>query len=276
MNAQSLVQRKQTTIHGKGPPSQSLGSHAAISSRLGGFTLVELLVVIAVISILAALLLPVLAIAKDRAVRTKCLSNVKELNMGLIMYAHENNDLFPVAVGDDEPYDLPAFLTPQLLGHGATRDIMYDPGYPDFNNNNNWNDSPNVTRDIGYVLTFASPTSWIALSNQNSTMRVPNPSDRVLLAGLVLSAIGQSATDARSRASYNYTQIPVDASPSLLRCPHLNGKMPAGDNQGMMDGRAQWRNFAKMLPRNGPLSPGYDGNGDADDAGSSTAPVCWW
>jgi prepilin-type N-terminal cleavage/methylation domain-containing protein len=240
----------------------------------GGFTLIELLVVIAIIAVLAALLLPALANAKQRAIRTQCLSNVKQITLAMIMYAHENKDKFPVAVGDDEPYDLPATLLPALKANGVTRNVLYDPGYPEFNNNDNWNDAPGVTIDIGYVVTFASTASWLADTNQNATMQVPKPSDRVLLAGLVLSGVGQNGTSAANRASYNYTSVPVDAFPALLRCPHLNGKIPAGDNQGMMDGRALWQNFAKMLPRNG--SSNKDNNGDADDNGASTDPVCWW
>ena len=134
---------------------------------------------------------------------------------------------------------------------------------------------PNVTMDFGYVLTFPSTYSWLDETNQNPTMKVLSPSSRVLLAGLVLSGIGQSATDPRSRASYNYTSVPVDASPSLLRCAHPNGRMPAGDNLGMMDGSAKWRNFADMLPRNSGYT-GVDGNGDADDNGMTADPVCWW
>ncbi len=256
-------------------PSSYPGRRCQVSRGKTGFTLIELLVVIAIIAILAALLLPSLAVAKDHAIRTKCLSNVRQFTMGIIMYGHDCKDKFPVAVGDDEPYDLPYFLTPFLSANGVTRDVMYDPGYPEFNNNNNWNDVPNTTRDIGYVLTFASPTSWLAVSNQNATMRVPDPSRHVLLAGLVLSGIGQNQTDRASRASYNYTQVPVDAMPSLLRCPHLNRKIPAGDNEGLLDGSAGWRNFNVMLPRNA-TGVNFDNNGDADDNGMSSAPVCWW
>ena len=69
-------------------------------SRVGrrGFTLIELLVVIAIIAILAALLFPVFAHAREKARQTSCLSNLKQLASGMIMYSQDNDGLFPPAV----------------------------------------------------------------------------------------------------------------------------------------------------------------------------------
>ncbi len=57
--------------------------------------MVELLVVIAVIAILAALLLPALNGAKGKAKRTTCLNNLAQINRAVIMYAGDNNDVLP-------------------------------------------------------------------------------------------------------------------------------------------------------------------------------------
>src|SRR5471030_2273481 len=62
------------------------------------FTLIELLVVIAIIAILAAILFPVFAQAKEAAKKTSCLSNVKNLTLGTLLYSNDFDDYIVPAV----------------------------------------------------------------------------------------------------------------------------------------------------------------------------------
>jgi prepilin-type N-terminal cleavage/methylation domain-containing protein len=65
------------------------------STTAEGFTLVELLVVIAVIAILAALLLPAISGARRKAQRTVCVNNLRQINLGIRMYCDDSHDSSP-------------------------------------------------------------------------------------------------------------------------------------------------------------------------------------
>src|SRR2546423_15432359 len=60
-----------------------------------GFTLIELLVVIAIIAILAAILFPVFAQAREKARATSCLSNFKQVGLGIEMYKQDYDGYWP-------------------------------------------------------------------------------------------------------------------------------------------------------------------------------------
>jgi prepilin-type N-terminal cleavage/methylation domain-containing protein/prepilin-type processing-associated H-X9-DG protein len=260
----------QSSFAGPWPPRAILGR--LVPSR--AFTLVELLVVIAIIAILAAMLLPALAKAKERAIRTQCLNNTRQIAIALTGYANDNADKLPAwrNIGN-WCWDMPWEVGIALNQSGTEQKVFYCPGTaPRFTAADDlalWNFETNEFHVIGYAMTFPGTASLMVtnenisitprpITDQGVGMDAPSPSGRVLLADATISAPGEDVV--AQEAGYNYTDI-VGGYTKHHITSHLQGKIPAGGNVAMLDGHTEWRPFPVMIGR--------------VQAGSGS-PVFWW
>jgi prepilin-type N-terminal cleavage/methylation domain-containing protein len=88
--------------------------------RRGAFTLVELLVVVAIIALLLSILIPVLGAARERARRTKCAANLRQVGIGWLMYLEDSNEFFPFSGGN------------MHWAYGGKEDTFYVPDVPTY------------------------------------------------------------------------------------------------------------------------------------------------
>lgn len=141
-----------------------------------GFTLIELLVVIAIIAILAAILFPVFARAREKARQSSCLSNVKQLALGALMYAQDYDErLVPSAItGNPSDYDNWFELVQPYV---KNTQVLICPSWSSYTLGYGWNYSPltyNWQSPGGYIYggvplaMIAQPAETIMLADSGT------------------------------------------------------------------------------------------------------------
>jgi len=136
------------------------------------FTLIEVLVVIGIIGMLAALLLPVLGAARERGRRTDCLNNLSQVGKGLLVYANDFEEYLPSHAGWGQSsyavYVDQMSLTPYSGHEGLSRHMAIGYGAPDAN--------PTADLVFGNLNFAAVGLGVLVMRNQMSTSALICPS----------------------------------------------------------------------------------------------------
>jgi prepilin-type N-terminal cleavage/methylation domain-containing protein len=224
----------------------NMNSHETRRLFLKGFTLIELLVVIAIIAILASLLLPALAKGKEKARRTTCLSNLRQIGLGSHLYAADNQDKFPPV--NHNGVNPQAFVTDAIEQGVVTAVQTYL--RVSANNRSIWT-CPNRPLDlpalsggqwyIGYSY-FGGMSYWTS-SPQESYSPVLFSTCKpwwALGADALMKANGVWTGTASPPGSQYYFEY------GIVPSHPMRGGEPDGGNQVFADGSGRWCRFDSM------------------------------
>ena len=205
--------------------------------RRRAFTLIELLVVIAIIAILAAILFPVFAKAREKARQTSCLSNSKQIALGMLMYCQDYDETLsyccsPTNRSYSPNLDLLPWWRP---GRYASTDIRYDGLAMPYIKNRQLYVCPSYNLDVN---SYATPRHLLQSSggcNGQMIAKVPLPAEHVLM-GDGAGSRGYCGTN-RATACTGRWGIGNGTQGHMDIYQRHNG----GTNFAFVDGHAKWQ-----------------------------------
>lgn len=239
----------------------------------GGFTLVELLVVIAIIALLMGVLLPALQKARVQAKKIVCANNLKQIFVGMNIFANDNGGQLPLKGPVNWPWDISYSTTDFIIRVNADKEAksaFYCPAFPA----KNWTRAlywqftqgppcdaksgdipePVTNRDQQFRVTgyafiidsqagFPNPPlgtpkgKWLRTTGEKQ----PSTTEFVVDATLSTSPDGNTASFDRITVGGIFLDCQIYDSSN-----HLKSGRPEGSNILFLDGHTQWRNFFEM------------------------------
>lgn len=234
-------------------------------ARLFGFTLVELLVVISIIALLLAVLMPALAKAREQGRKIVCGAHMKEMGLGMQMYAMAYKDFYPAMLMPTKPVTVKIYWHRLALQFANNTKLLRCPSLTVYKHlMSKWDNSTFIT---GFGLNYNGPTiktTWAKGDDPDGGFGYVIPEEprggcvrntRVRRAGefIMLGDVnGNKQTDSITlRANYTYGII---GPPRVFNQVNTAGDMPTIHNNGgnivFMDGHEQWFKTADLMSDN--------------------------
>lgn len=230
-----------------------------------GLTIVELLVVLAVLAIMACLVLPVLNRSEATSLRANCLANKRQISVAGLMFAADHLENLPpgglALLAGQWLTDIPQATADGLMIYGALRSDLYEPTTSKSELNRLWSgvDDSNL-RTIGVAFaTKGSPRllpgneivkTTSRLIAQDGDPHVLSPMEMFWVADVTISEGDRQS----GRSANDYAR--VMRAGRVHESDHLGiNRIPEGGNAVAVDGHVEWRRFDRMKLRTGDNGP---------------------
>lgn len=205
------------------------------------FTLIELLVVISIIAVLAAILFPVFARARENARRTSCLNNLKQIGLGMMMYAQDYDETYP-------PYQRTSSEAPPFPFWQTNRWEWAHMIFPYTKNTQvyrcpNGNDTSNYFGNYGvnYHLLHGTPVKLSTVITSSNTYMIMDSGRGYITAGRAYSAPdGAFYLPGAGTVAPGLVDLITTGSSGWYQSDYMTGRHFHGINIAYADGHVKW------------------------------------